>query len=110
MRIAKYRRQKVKRQHHVLSGLEDGLAILSALTSVDGVVPGTIRPKSGASIGFTFQYVTHSGFKLIGRSSEAAQEIFVISSHPQQALADLHQAGLIPPLPTSPEPPPPIQN
>ena len=104
--MAKYRRGKVKRQHHVLDDLEDGLHILSKLASIDGVIPGTIRPKSGGSLGFTFQYLTPSGFKLIGRSSAAAQEIFVITGTPQAALADLHQKGLIPSLPVLPDPPP----
>jgi hypothetical protein len=92
----------VKRQHHVLSSLEEGLRVLSQLSTVDGVIPGTIRPKSGGKVGFTFQYWTPSGFKLIGRSSGAAQEIFVISANPEQACADLVQAGIIPTPPDHP--------
>lgn len=104
--MAKYRQHKVKRQHHVLTDLEDGLKTLSALPIVDGIIPGTIRPKSGGSLGFTFQYLTQSGFKLIGRSSAAAQEIFVITRDPQRALLDLYQAGLLAdrPQPTSHSP------
>ena len=98
----KYRHGKVKRQHHVLTYLEDGLKLLSSLPTVDGVIPGTIRPKSGGSLGFTFQYLTHSGFKLIGRSSGAAQEVFVITQNPRETLADLHEAGLLPTLPILP--------
>lgn len=97
--MAKYRQRKVKRQHHVLADLEKGLKTLSDLPVVDGVIPGIIRPKAGGSLGFTFQYLTNSGFKLIGRSSAAVQEIFVITRNPQKALADLYQAGIIPSLP-----------
>ncbi len=98
----KYRQGKVKRQHHVVAYLEDGLKLLSSLPAVDGVIPGIIRPKSGGSMGFTFQYLTHSGFKLIGRSSGAAQEVFVITQRPREALADLQQAGLITTVPDLP--------
>lgn len=94
--MAKYRHSKVKRKHHVLTDLEDGLKTLSRISSIDGVIPGIIRPKSGGSLGFTFQYLTRSGFKLIGRSSAAAQEIFVISQNPRAAIEALHEAGLIP--------------
>jgi hypothetical protein len=93
--VAKYRQNKVKRQHHVLADLEDGLKTLASLPAVDGIIPGIIRPKSGGSLGFTFQYLTQSGFKLIGRSSAAAQEIFVISRDPQTALLTLYQLGLL---------------
>ncbi|PSR23586.1 MAG: hypothetical protein C7B45_02100 [Sulfobacillus acidophilus] len=107
--MAKYRQNKVKRQHHVLADLEDGLKTLSSLPAIDGIIPGIIRPKSGGSLGFTFQYLTPSGFKLIGRSSAAAQEIFVISGDPQTALRNLYQLGLLsgrPHLPPSMPPQP----
>lgn len=100
-RLAKYRRQKVKRQHHVLTELEDGLKALSRVPFVDGVIPGIIRPKSGGSMGFTFQYLTHSGFKLIGRSSGAAQEIFVITQNAPHALSALKAAGIIRDFPSN---------
>lgn len=108
--MSKYRQRKVKRQHHVLSHLEEGLKTLSDLPSIDGVIPGAIRPKSGSTMGFTFQYLTQSGFKLIGRSSGAAQEVFVITKNPRQALLDLHHFGIIPTLPDLPPEIPPSQN
>ncbi len=100
--MAKYRQSKVKRQHHVLDALEDGLKLLSTLPSVDGVIPGIIKPKAGGSTGFTFQYLTQSGFKMIGRSGGAAQEVFVITQTPGTVLAALVEAGIIPSMPDSP--------
>ncbi|WP_053960517.1 DUF2103 domain-containing protein [Sulfobacillus thermosulfidooxidans] len=94
--MAKYRQSKVKRQHHVLRELEPHLRFLSSLPSVDGVIPGTIKPKSGSQMGLSFQYFTPSGLKLIGRSSGAAQEIFVISQQPDQVLEALQHQGLLP--------------
>lgn len=101
----KYRRDKVKRQHHVVPGLEEGLAVLSSLDAVDGVIPGIIRPKSGGTRGYTFQYLTQSGFKLIGRASGAAQEIFVITQKPGLVLTALYEAHIIPSSPDLPESP-----
>lgn len=97
--MAKYRQRKVKRQHHVLEALEDGLKHLSLLPEVDGVIPGIIKPKSGGSTGFTFQYLTQSGFKLIGRSGGACQEVFVITHTPSEVLKTLVDSGIIKSLP-----------
>ncbi len=99
--MAKFRRRKVKRQHHVVPAIEDGLKILSQIPAVDGVIPGIIKPKTGGSLGFTFQYLTPSGFKLIGRSSGAAQEIFVITQDPPSVLRSLVDQGIIPSFPDS---------
>lgn len=94
--MAKYRQSKVKRQHHVVRELEPGLRFLSSLSFVDGVIPGTISPKSGGQMGYSFQYFTPSGLKLIGRSSGAAQEIFVISGRPRDVLQELQDHGFLP--------------
>jgi hypothetical protein len=93
--MAKYRHRKVKRQHHVLPELEDGLALLAQCDAVAGIIPGIIKPKSGDSIGFSFQYLTASGLKLIGRSGGAAQEIFVITHDPERVLQFLADVKLI---------------
>ncbi len=91
----KYRHAKIKRKHHVLRELEAGLAFLSSLDSIDGIIPGEIRPKAGGQTGFRFQYWTPSGFKLLGRSSAAVQELFVISSRPADAVARFQAAGFL---------------
>ncbi|MCL6561433.1 MAG: DUF2103 domain-containing protein [Firmicutes bacterium] len=94
--MAKYRQAKIKRQHHVLKELEEGLGVIASLPTVDGIIPGVIRPKYGGRIGFSFQYYTPSGFKLIGRSSGAVQEIFVISRQPELAVSQLQEVGILP--------------
>lgn len=101
--MPKYRQSKIKRQHHVLKELEAGLAYLSQLEAVDGVIPGQIRPKGGGKIGFSFQYWTPSGMKLIGRSSGAAQEIFVITGDPLKVATAFRLAGYLPNNPPFPE-------
>ncbi|MCY0881042.1 MAG: DUF2103 domain-containing protein [Firmicutes bacterium] len=91
--MTKYRHSKIKRKHHVLKEIEPGLHFLSSHPAVDGVIPGIISPKSGGFIGWTFQYLTPSGFKLIGRSSGAAQELFVITAQPILVIDALCTAG-----------------
>ncbi len=103
--MAKFRRSKVKRQHHVVAALEEGLKMIASVADVDGIIPGIIRPKNGGAVGFRFQYLTQSGFKLIGRSSGAVQEIFVITQKPQVVLDHLSHHGIIQ-APPVPEPPP----
>lgn len=93
--MAKFRHSKIKRQHHVLRELEPCLVFLANLPEVDGIIPGQIKPKAGGSIGFSFQYVTSSGIKLIGRSSAAAQEVFVITGDSPSVLSALTEAGWI---------------
>ena len=97
--MTKYRQSKIKRKHHVIKELEAGLAFLSGLDSVDGIIPGKIHPKGGGKIGFTFQYWTKSGLKLLGRSSGAVQEVFVISGDPHAVLNAFQQAGFLEPGP-----------
>lgn len=108
--MAKFRQSKVKRKHHVLRDLEDGLHLIASWESVDGIIPGTISPKSGGFMGFTFQYFTQSGLKLIGRSSGAAQEVFIITREPEQVLAKLRDQKLLRSHPPEVVPPPPGQN
>lgn len=93
--MAKYRHDKIKRQHHVVRDLEPGLEFLANLDSVDGIIPAVISRKKGGTLGFSFQYNTPSGLKLIGRSSGAVQEVFVITKDPEAVLQALYNAHLI---------------
>ncbi len=93
--MAKYRHDKIKRQHHVVQDLEPGLEFLANLDTVDGIIPAVISRKKGGTLGFTFQYYTPSGLKLIGRSSGAVQEVFVITQDPEAVLDALYDARLI---------------
>lgn len=103
--MAKYRHAKIKRKHHVVRELEGGLSFLSGLAAVDGIIPGPIHPKAGGKLGFSFQYWTPSGFKLLGRSSGAVQEIFVISTRPHEVVSLFQQAGYLASVPpTAPSP------
>jgi hypothetical protein len=95
--VPKFRHRKIKRQHHVLEALEAGLAVLAALDDVQSVIPGPIKPKSGGAMGFSLSYATATGLKLIGRSSGAAQEVFVVTRRPDRVTAELIRRGILPP-------------
>lgn len=96
--MQKFRHHKIKRKHHVLEAIEPGLAALASDERVQGIIPGPIKPKAGGHTGFTFQYETPAGFKLIGRSSGAAQEVFVVTSYPKEVVANLERQGILPRL------------
>ena len=86
----------VKRQHHIVPGLSELLDQLGALGGVDGIIPGRVRPlRKGSPPRLTFQYVTESGFKLLGHASGAVQEIFVVTRVPQSVRRRAVEAGII---------------
>ena len=95
--MAKYRPAKIKVQHHVLSQIRPALTEIASWPEVDGLIPGVIRPKKGPSTGLSLQYRTQAGFKLIARSGGAAQEVFVVTSHPEEVIRRLFASGLLPP-------------
>jgi hypothetical protein len=93
--VAKYRPHKIKLRHHVLAALRADLDRIAAYDAVDAITPGAIKPKRGASVGFTLQYVTPSGLKLIGRSGGAAQEVFVVTARPAEVTERLRRDGIL---------------
>jgi hypothetical protein len=95
MSRSRYRPNKVKVRHHVLTPLRAMLDRIAAYPEVDAVTPGAIAPKRGSSVGLTVQYRTASGLRLIGRSGGAAQEVYVVTADPEAVLARLRADGLI---------------
>lgn len=106
MTMGKYRPHKIKVRHHVLTALRSALETMADYEEVDAITPGAIRPKHGPSIGFTLQYVTDSGFRLIGRSGGAAQEVYVVTSQPALVVRRLRQDGILAPDPAETANPP----
>jgi hypothetical protein len=103
--LAKFRHHKVKREHHVLGPIEAGLYAIADLEAVKSVIPGPIKPKAGRSTGFSIQYATATGLKLIARSPGAAQEVFVVTGEPRAVAEALMTLGLV--ARRGPESPPP---
>ncbi len=95
MSRAKYRPNKVKVRHHVLTPLKALLDQIAEYPEVDAITPGVISPKRGGSVGLTVQYKTPSGLRMIGRSGGAAQEVYVVTRDPDAVLARMHADGLL---------------
>jgi hypothetical protein len=79
----KHRKNKIKRQHGIIKGLrrylEDHVA---SLDFVKGVIPGeiTVGKTKGENLVVRYKYSTISGAKLLARSGNSVQEVFVITS------------------------------
>lgn len=81
--MPKHRVKGVKRVHRILKDFEGPLEEIASLPFVKAVIPGRIKRKKVAGIpGYrkiTFQYPTSTGAKLLAKSSNAVQEIFVVT-------------------------------
>ena len=93
--MPKFRHRKVKREHAVLPAIEQGLARLAESDAIDAIIPGPIHRKSGGAIGWSVQYETAAGVKLLAPSPGAVQEVFVVSRDPQAVIRFAAESGLI---------------
>jgi len=76
--MPKHFKRGVKREHHLLKGIEKPLEEISALKGVKKVIPGRIY--SSDSRGFEIKVVreTLTGLKLLAKSDGSVQEIFLV--------------------------------
>lgn len=83
--MGKYRRGKVKLEHHLLEGLEDYLELLSKIDSVVSIIPGRIARQNGGkgSKGLFLKYRTRTGYKLLYKNGTSVQEVFVVCNSPE---------------------------
>lgn len=95
----KYRKGGVKVEHTVLSEISSLLQMVASCPYVHSVTPGRISrsPLGPSKPQLVFQYFQHTGLKLIGKTSTAVQEVFVVSSQSQQAYEWLVARKLITP-------------
>lgn len=83
----KHRKNKIKREHAVIKGLREFLEKeISPLKFVKGIIPGEIRvgKSSGENLVVRYKYHTVSGAKLIATSGSSVQEVFVVTSSPDE--------------------------
>ncbi len=79
----KHRKNKIKREHGIIKGLKRFLEDnVSSLDSVEGIIPGEIKvgKTKGENLVVRYKYSTISGAKLMARSGNSVQEVFVITS------------------------------
>lgn len=83
----KYRKNKIKREHAIIKGLKSYLEKnIADLDYVTGIIPGEIRVgnATGENLEVKYKYKTVSGAKLIARSGNSVQEVFIITSEPEK--------------------------
>ncbi|MDK2897323.1 MAG: hypothetical protein PWP04_1443 [Candidatus Atribacteria bacterium] len=76
---------KIKYEHSMIPGLREFLEKkVEPLDFVKSIFPGEIKRTRGATPGFEirFKYSTPTGAKLLAQKSSALQEIFVVTSKP----------------------------
>ncbi len=83
--MGKYRRGKVKLEHHILEGLDEYLEELSRMDCVSSIIPGRITRQNGGrgSRGLFLKYRTNSGYKLLYKMGTSVQEVFVVCQDPE---------------------------
>ncbi len=79
----KHRKNKIKRQHGIIKGLKSFLEThVSPQEFVESIIPGEIKvgKTTGENLVVRYKYNTVSGAKLIARSGNSVQEVFVVTS------------------------------
>jgi hypothetical protein len=91
----RHRENKVKKMHTIIGGYEQVLDDLGSIPQVRSVITGVISPHKSEREEMTFQYFTNSGLKLLAKTTEAIQEVFVVceDKHKQRVLEELRARG-----------------
>ncbi len=79
--MPKYRKGKVKLEHHLIEGAEEYIGQLEKLPSVKSIIPGRIfrNQKGRGQKGIFLKYETPSGWKLLLKNGSTVQELFIIT-------------------------------
>ena len=78
--MPKYRKGKIKKEHHIVEGGEEILKKLEKFESVKAIIPGRIyrNQKGKGRKGLFLKYETPSGWKLLLKNGSTVQEVFVV--------------------------------
>ena len=87
------RRNNVKREHAVITGIVLILEKITKLDYVKSIVPGRIKPISGNYPKPVNEYkiITKSGIKCLAKSERATQEIFIVTTDVQRLITLIEQ-------------------
>jgi hypothetical protein len=82
-RKPKHRKGNVKREHHLLQGIEGCLVEVARHPDIISIIPGRIKSAvRGSQVELNYKYRTTSGLKFLAKSSGGVQEIFIVTSKP----------------------------
>ncbi len=84
----KYRSNKVKQEHTIIEDILPLLEELSKKPVVKSIIPGRINRRSGSGRPphLKLKYNTPSGIKMLAKNSSSVQEVFVVTSNPEEAI------------------------
>ena len=87
----RHRVKGVKREHRVLAGLLPVLERIAALPTVSAVIPGRIAVTRSAvtSLELRLGPRTPTGLKLNARKASTTQELFVVTTKPDETIETL---------------------
>lgn len=91
----RHRDNKVKTMHSIIGDYDKVLEDIGRIPAVRSVITGVISPNKSDRAEMTFQYFTDSGLKLLAKTTEAVQEIFLVSEDKQQVLEELQARGFL---------------
>lgn len=103
----KHRRHGVKREHSVIGEFPAVFERLARLTGVAAVIPGRIASNPTRHPGLVLKGETPTGFKLLAKTTNSIQEVFVTVRSQARATALEGLRGMVTrPLPARPAAPP----
>lgn len=91
----KYRAGKIKREHSVIEKLWPALEAMAESDLVTSIIPGPISPLNSRGFEITFQRFTDTGLRLLAKNGSALQEVYLVASDKESALAWLAQRNLV---------------
>lgn len=87
---------KIKKQHHIIKGLQEILETIESWSEINSIVPGEIsRAKTGGKVKLRVSYKTESGIKAIARGHGAVQDVFLITDNSDSVLEKLQSSEFI---------------
>jgi hypothetical protein len=91
--MPKYRKGKIKLEHHLIEEAEQFIKTLESFKSVKTIIPGRIfrNQKGRGQKGLFLKYETPSGWKLLLKNGSTIQEIFVVTEDKELFKAEFLQ-------------------
>jgi hypothetical protein len=91
----RHRDQNVKKMHAIIGDYAKVLDDIGKIPGVKSVITGSISLNKSEFEEMTFQYFTDSGLKLLAKTTEAVQEIFLVCADKNAVLAELRSREIL---------------
>ncbi|UOF90529.1 DUF2103 domain-containing protein [Fodinisporobacter ferrooxydans] len=91
----RHRTSKLTTKHSIIGDYRSILLDIARLDEVDSIITGVISHNKTHNTGLTFQYMTDTGIKLLAKTTQSVQEIFIVTKHRESLVDLLRGYGLI---------------